>query len=442
MNTYSTRIIIFLSIALLSMPLQAQSLQLSLEDAIQRALETSKNLRSSAQKVTQADARVSEMGSQMLPTLKLQGSYTRLSDVIPAQFDNPFSPGDKIILAQPVLDNYQLGLTLNQVLFAGNKLSGASDIAELGLKAAALDLSNDKLSTSYAVTLTYWALYKAQDLRKAIAESVKQLEARVKDGQNLYKAGMITNNEVLKIQVQLANTKVTNLDVEQQCSSLMVALNNQIGQPLSTKLELSSSPGQSQNAAAVDIQSAIDDARRNRPDLVATELRVKMADRNVDIANGGWLPQVSANANYLYANPNSRIFPARAQFDGTWALGINLQWDLWNWMTPAHQAAQARAQKAQTEEGLGMMRDGMSVEATQNYYALAPARERITVAEEALQQAIENNSTTASRYKAGTATGTDVIESETLLLQSKVNKISAIVDYELAVAKLNRSLGK
>ncbi len=421
--------------------LQAQNLQLSLEDAQKRALETAKLLKVSKQKVVQAEAKSEENSSAMLPSLKLQGSYNRLSDVGPSQFDNPFSPGTKITLANPVLDNYSLSLTATQILFAGNRLTAAKDIADYSAKAAMYDLQNDKSSTVYNITLTYWALYKARDLRKSANESIKQLEARVKDGENLFKAGMITNNDLLKIKVQLGNVRVMSLDAEQSCNSLQLALNNLIGQPLNTALELSSVPAGS-NESSFDIQGAIGEALKTRPDFMANEMRVLAADRGIDAANGGYYPQIAASAQYVYANPNQRIFPSHAEFDGTWALGINLQWDLWNWMTPKHQADQASAQKAQAEEGLSAMRDGMSVEATQNYLALTPAKERIRVAEEALGQATENNSITASRYKAGTATGTEVIESETLLLQSKVNKISAIVDYELAVAKLNRSLGK
>ncbi len=440
MNTRST-LFSALIFTFSALSLHAQTLSLSLEDAMNRALQTSKPLKASELKVTQAEAKHDETGTALLPSLKFQGSYNRLSDVGPSQFENPFSPGTQIVLAQPILNNYSLGLTLSQVLFAGNRLTANRDMAEFNAKAASLDFGNDKLNTTYNVCLTYWALYKVEEMQKSVDEAVKQLEARVKDSENLFKAGMITNNDVLKLKVQLANTKVQRIDAEQQAGGLMVALNNLIGQPLTTKLELSTKPDAGQNAPS-ELQQAIGDAQSQRPDIMATQYRMKAAESGVEAADGGWWPQLAANANYLYANPNSRIFPSHAQFDGTWAVGLSMQWDLWTWMTPKYQAQQAAAQRDQLSQSLGAMKDGLSVEATQNYLALSPARERVTVADEALQQAEENNTITAYKYKAGTATGTEVIEAETLLLQSKVNKITAVVDYELAVAKLNHSLGK
>ncbi len=439
--TFVRTICFLVSSALLTVFASAQTQQLSLEDAISRSLESSKTLHISDAKVRQAQAKVDESSANKLPTLRLQGSYTRLSDVGPSQFDNPFSPGQKIVLQQAILDNYQFNLTASQVLFAGMRLDAAKDAAEFSRQASQQDVVNDKLSVRYNTTVVYWTLYKAQQLRNSVQESVKQLDARVRDAQNLLKAGMITNNELLKLQVQLSNTKVQVLDMDQQISAMMVNLNNLLGTPLTSVYELTTAPRTGASVPAA-VGEDIQDAQKKRPDVLANMYRIQAADKSIDIAQGGWYPQVSATASYLYANPNARIFPSHAEFDGTWSLGVNLQWDLWNWMLPAHQAEQARAQKYQAEEGLSMLRDGIAVEATQNYVALKPAVERVSVADEAVQQANENNATTANRYKAGTATATEVIESETLLLQAKVNKINAVVDYELAIAKLNRSLGK
>ena len=121
---------------------------------------------------------------------------------------------------------------------------------------------------------------------------------------------------------------------------------------------------------------------------------------------------------------------------------MNLSWDLWNWMLPSHQASQALAQVSQQQETSSALKDAVAVEVTQNYLSLAPAKERISVAEIAISQAVENNNVVINKFKVGTSTSTEVIEAETLLLQAKVNKISAIADYEIALSRLYKSLGK
>ncbi|MFM2133945.1 MAG: hypothetical protein RL156_1226 [Bacteroidota bacterium] len=421
--------------------LHAQVVNVSLEDAISNALTTSRTLKISRSKVQQAQAREDEAQANRLPSLRFQGTYNRLNDVGPVQFDNPFVPGSKIVLSNPILNNYQFNLSASQVLFAGFRLDAAKDIADLAVQAARLDEQSDEISVRFAATTTYWSLYKLMEFRNALGETVKQLNARVHDAEVLFKAGTLTSNDVMKIKVQAANVRAQELEITQQVTSVTVALNNLMGRPLSTIISPSSKPMWTETDAS-SIQDAIAKAREDRPDIRATQLRLKAAERGADAANGGWWPQVAVTANYLYANPNQRIFPNRPQFDGTWAVGVSAGWDLWNWMIPTHQAAQAHAQAAQIQEGLLMMQEGITVEAMQNYLALAPARERIAVAEQAEAQAKENSSNVTSKFTAGAATGTDVLESEAMLLQASANKTTAIVDYELAWAKLQRSLGK
>lgn len=398
-------------------------------------------LKASSAKIEQSKAKVQEAESNRLATLKFQGGYTRLSSVPDQAFDNPFQPGSKIKIADAILDNTQFNLTATQVLYAGGRLDGARDLAQLSTEAAQYDFKNDKLSTAYNARLAYWSLYRAQELKKSLDESVKQLEARVKDAEVLLKGGMITNNDVLKLQVQLSNLTVQRLDVESQIRSAMVALNNLMGMPLTSQYDLSSQPTDSDKESG-DLNAMIGKAQQSRPDIVASEYRVRAAEKGIDVAAGGWYPQIAVNASYLLANPNQRIFPQRTQFDGTWQVGVNLSWDVWNWQLTSHQTAQAESQLIQAREGMGAMKDGIAVEVSQNYLSLAPSKERIGVAQTAIKQAEENYSVTSNRYKAGTATSTDVIEAETLLLQSKINRITAIVDYELAYARLKKSLGE
>lgn len=424
-----------------SIAVHAQTMSLSLEEAVSNAMTASRTLKISGSKVNQAQAREDEAQANRLPSLRFQGSYNRLNNVGPVQFDNPFVPGSKIVLSDPILNNYQLNLTASQVVFAGFRLDAAKDIADLAVQAARLDEQSDEISVRFAATTTYWSLYKLMEFRNALGQTVKQLNARVHDAEILFKAGTLTSNDVLKIKVQAANVRAQELEITQQVSSVGVALNNLMGRPLSTIVSLSSKPVWTETDAS-SIEDAIAKAREDRPDIRATQLRLQAAERSADAANGGWWPQVAVTANYLYANPNQRIFPNRAQFDGTWAVGVTAGWDLWNWMIPTHQAAQAHAQAAQIQEGLLMMQEGISVEAMQNYLALAPARERIAVAEQAEAQAKENATNVTSKFTAGAATGTDVLESEAMLLQASANKTTAIVDYELAWAKLQRSLGK
>lgn len=457
--------------------LAAQPVKITIEEAVTKALTTSKMLKASDAKVTQASASVSEADASSLPSLTFSGNYTRLSGNPPVfAFDNaatvtqlltlfnalPGSPltgqfnsgyiqnaGDVTRAASAnaaplfpvILDNYQFRLTAQQVLYSGGRVDASKDMARHSTEAAKLDYANDKISLAYATRQAYWAMYRARELRKSLDETSKQLAARVKDAELMLKAGMITTNDVLKLKVSLSNINVQILDVDNQIRSAMVAMNNLLGLPLTTIIELSTEP-QYAAPAVTDVNMMITNARSQRPDLLANEERIKMADAGITASKSGWFPTLAVQGNFLYANPNQRFIPNRPEFNYTWDLGVNLQWKIWDWQVTRYQTEQSEARYIQAVESSNALKDNVSVEVTQNYLSLSPAKERITVSDESVSQAQENYTVVENKYKAGTATSTDVLEAETLLLQSKINKLTAIVDYELALAKLNRSLGK
>ena len=136
-------------ILVLVLPLLAQQKQtLTIDQAIQIGMENSKALRTSQFKVDAADAKASETNTLGLPSLKFNGTYTRLSDVpaeaiaLPANSFGPgFPPSDvSMVLSPTILNNYGLKATLQQPLFTGGKISGAIDAAGYTSEATKEDL--------------------------------------------------------------------------------------------------------------------------------------------------------------------------------------------------------------------------------------------------------------------------------------------------------------
>ena len=112
------------------------------------------------------------------------------------------------------------------------------------------------------------------------------------------------------------------------------------------------------------------------------------------------------------------------------------------WLTTAHQTEQAQTQLSQSVDAKGIIKDGITLEVTQNYLSFNQAKRRIDVSELGVKQADENMRNTEDKFKNGLATTTDVVDAETALNTAKVSYTNALVDYELAKAKLNKSIAK
>jgi len=396
-------------------------------------------------KVQSADAKSSEVSVLRLPSLKFSGAYTHLSEVPPFEVSLPLQlpppAPSKFTISPTILDNYNMRLTLQQPLFTGFRLQSSTNIAEYTAQATQLDYNKDKVEFVFNVKNAYWSLFKAIEVKKVVDENVEQVKAHLKDVQYLLAQGMATNNDVLKVQVQLSNVQLFQIDAKNAVRLAMIGLNSLIGLPLDTEIQLESKIEPREKEFA-ELNVLVQKALENRPEVKATEYRVKASEAGVTLARSGWFPQIFLTGNYYYARPNPRILPAEDRFKDTWDIGIAVSLDIWNWGTTIHQTSQAEAQLSQLQDALGQLKDGITLEVTQNYLNRLQAKERIAVAGQGVRQAEENYRITSEKFKTGLALNSDLLDAEVALLQAKTNYTQALVDYELAQARLQKAIGE
>ncbi|MCK9210809.1 MAG: TolC family protein [Ignavibacteriaceae bacterium] len=418
--------------------LSQQKLSITVDEAIQLGLKNSKSLHSSSMKVKASSARVSEVTSSRLPSIRFTGVYTRLSKIDPFTIMMPTGPFE---LSPSILNNYQLKLSLAQPLFTGFRLKSSSEMAEYQLKASEVEFTKDELETAFAVRNAYWSLFKAQEMKKVVDEIVNQMKAHLKDASNLLTQGMLTNNDVLKLQVQLSDVQLKQLEAANGVQLAQVNLNNTLGIQLVSEVEVKSAP-QVQMKSEDELPTLLNKAFDKRGELKAADYRAKASESGVTIAKSRWYPEVSLYGNYYYNRPNQRVFPSKDAFKDTWDAGIMVSMDVWNWFATSHQSDQAEAGLAQSLDALGMIKDGISLEVTQNFLNYQQATQKINITKLTVEQADENQRITSEKFKNGVALSSDLIDAEVALLSAKTNYTSALVDLELAKAKLDKSIGE
>ena len=433
--------IIFITL-IASISYSQEKLSLTIDKAVEIGLQNSKALRTSQYKVVAAEAKAGETNALGLPSLKFNGTYTRLSEVPASAIPNFINPGGPpIVLSPSVVNNYGLRATIQQPLFTGGKISGAEEATEYSAEATKQDFSKDKAEVIFNIKAAYWNLFRAIEFKKFVDENVAQIKSHATDAENLMKQGLLTTNDLLKVQVQLSDALVRQIDAKNNVKLSMYALNNTLGLPLVTEIELASTiEVKDREWSAVD--QLVKNAFEKRPEVLAMNARVKAGEAGLTSARGGWWPQIYFNGNYNYLRPNQRIFPTKDEFKDTWDVTLSVSFDIWNWNQTGNQTAQAQAQLSQAEVGLSMLQDGVTLEVTQNYLAVNQAKERKAVSEQGVAQAEENYRVMNEKYKKGLAPNSELLDAEVALLQAKLNLTQSLVDYELSIARLSKAIGE
>jgi len=255
------------------------------------------------------------------------------------------------------------------------------------------------------------------------------------------KQGLLTKNDLMKVQVQLSDALVRQIDAENGVQLAMYSLNNTLGLPLRTEIVLASTI-QVNDRSWNTVDSLIKCALEKRPEVLGMNARVKAGEAGLESARGSWWPQVYLIGNYSYLQPNQRYFPVVDQFKGTWDVSVSLSYDIWNWWETGYQTAEAQAQLAQAQEGLSMVEDGVTLEVTQCFLSIEKAKERKAVSEQGVAQAEENYRIMTGKYKQGLAANSDLRDAEVELLEAKLNLTQSLVNYELAIAQLSKAIGE
>jgi outer membrane protein len=431
----------FIVIALLMMAtIYSQNKVLTLEESIQIGLKNSKDLIISKSKTRYADAKISEVTSQMLPQLQFSASYARLSNIPAFEVKVPFF-STPIKIQDPILNNYNLKLSLIQPVFTGFRLSSLRTASEYNYDASELDYNAAVNNYALHIQEAFWNLYNAQKIVDLIKEQKVSVNNHLVDTKNFMDNGLATMNDVLKLQVQLSNIELKLIDAENNRDLARINFNRAIGYDLNSDTEIKTdSITPEKNDFSLD--ELIQEAKLKRNEVNSLQKRVLASDEAITAANANWFPNIFLFGDINYSNPNQRIMPQKNEFTDTWDVGVSLNWSLWNWGYTSSQSNQAKELKLQTETSLLQLKDAIEIEVTSEYLNYNKSLKKLEVAKTNVEQAEENYRLTNDKYNQQLATSSDLIDAETYLLEAKTNLTSALVGYQLAKVRLDKSIGK
>jgi outer membrane protein TolC len=420
--------------------LYAQVKELTLEESIRIGLSSSKNLIISNSKLNAASAKTDEITSQLLPQLKFSASYTRLSDIPPFEVVMPFLP-QPILIQEPILNSYNLRLSLQQPIFTGFRLSSLRSAAKFSEDAVKFEYSAEVNEEAFQIISAFWNYHRAKKVKQSVEENLKSIKAHVEDTKNFLENGLVTINDLLKLEVQHSTLELKLIEAINNESIARTLFNKSVGLPLAQQTDIIP-PQINISEEMSNYDQLISEALSNRNELKSIDLRVKASKENLRASRSGWFPSLALYSNYYYARPNQRIMPAKDKFDDTWDVGVSFNWDLWTWGYHSAQAEQSEQLLIQTQTKLDQLKENIEVEVYNNYLLLTASYNKIEVSRKNVEYAEENYRITKEKYSQQLATSTDLIDAEASLLQAETELTNSIVEYNLLKVRLEKAVGR
>jgi outer membrane protein len=423
------------------------STKFTLEGSIDLALNQSMLIQAAKEGVKGAEAQKKEAFTGFLPKLSTSYSYTRLNEapwanMPPTSINSPFGPlsttGGQITMGTQ--DNYNWALEVRQPIFAGGAIMANYQANKKGEDIARVDESATTQNIVEEVKASYFNILKAQKILEVARQAVEQLKSHRNEAQNFFDVGLLPKNDLLQSEVQLANgehnlVKAEN-SVEIAKARFNTLLRRNINAPVEVEDILTYRPFE--KTIEVCFQTAFD----KRPEIKAYSLKVEQAKEYVKAAKGDFFPTVSAVGHYERFGDSGSLQGSTYKSMETWYLMARADWTFWEWGKTKNQVDSRQARENQTTSLLAHEKDKVAFEVKAAYVLVRESEKQVFVARKSIDQAEENFRINNERYKEQVATSTDVLDAQTLLTKAKSDYFTALGDYFINQAHLERAMGE
>ena len=322
-------------------------------------------------------------------------------------------------------------------LYTGGKVEGNIDVAKLSKIDAQEEILRVEQATKYSAVEGYYALLAYQELQGVYQEAVTNLQGHLDNVQAQYNVGTKARVDVLSSAVSLANAKTTAVTAENNVAISESNLNNILGLPLQTQLNLADHqlPFNTYN---ISLQEATDYAMRYRPEVLQAALAVQQAERNISIADAGNKPTVSVSGGNGWSDDN---FPGFDSDRRSWNIGAGVTYTFYDGGATKAKVNQAKQDLLVARETEQATRESVQLAVKQAYLNIRSAAQKVEETQTIVDQARENYRIQNIRYQAGVGINLDVLDAQLSLNEAQVNHIQALYDYNVGIAKLEQVMG-
>lgn len=410
------------------------TVDLNLPKTVQMALDYNRDIKNSQYALKKAEYAINQAQAGKKPTVDYNFGAQRSRATDAATYSRAASLMGG---ANSVSNAFSNGISVNIPLYTGGLVEGQIDVAKLGKTNTQEEILRVEQATKYSAIQGYYALLAYQELQGVYHEAVDNLQGHLDNVQAQYNVGTKARVDVLSSDVSLANAKTTAITADNNVAVAESNLNNILGLPLETKLNLADHqlPFDTYN---ISLQEATDYAMKYRPEVLQAAIAVQQAERNIDIANAGNRPTVAITGGNNWAD---NTFPGIDANKRSWNIGAGVTYNFYDGGATKAKVNQAKQDLLVARETEQKTREAVQLEVKQAYLNIRSAAQKVEETQTVVDQARENYRIQNIRYQAGVGINLDVLDAQLSLNEAQVNHIQALYDYNVGIAKLEQVMG-
>ena len=412
------------------LPAARDTLVLSIEQAIAMALHQNRDLMIAGEERVKANAQVGEAKSGAFPQLTASGQYMRYikKQVMFLPPGNAINPTDKTLLFEIGSNNaYSGAVQLSQALFS-RKVGVALQIAKTYRQLAAESYSAAQQAVVRDTRKAFYQILLAQKLVEANRQGLEVIQANYTNIQAQYRVGAAAEYDLIRAEVQLANTEPLVISAENGYQLAVNALKNLLAIPLDQPVVIAGELSYEELPAEVAKQAEAQALAVN-PAIKQLSLQEQMLDRNISIEKAGNFPTLYAIGSYIWQSQDNTFKFGNYNWANTVNAGVSLSYPLFDGFRTRNRVQQAKVERNKVRYNRLKMEEGLRVQIQAGALRMAEARQRMSGQEKTIEQAQKAVRIAQTRFKSGVGTQLELLDAQVAMTRSQTNYAQALYDY-------------
>ncbi|MDD2310573.1 MAG: TolC family protein [Desulfuromonadaceae bacterium] len=424
----------------------AETLKLSLRDAMSMALENNNQIKAARFNSDAAGQGVNIANSRYLPAVSFEETFAATNSPTNAfmmkldegNFATPdFDPNS--LNNPPTRHDFKTVLSVQQPLFVPS-LSPLKKMAVKDAQKAELELEAARQGIAFQVFFTYLDVQKADAQLGAAVKAVADARENMRLATVRTSSGVGLKSDELRSRTHLSMVEQQHISAGNNLTLARMKLAMLIGLPeasLSGEGAYEISGFQDDVAVPALSDQVISDALQTRVEVKQSHTALEKSDAALSLARSEYLPTVGAFASYQL---NAKDAPFTSDNDA-WTAGVSLKWNIFDGFRTNSERRRALSGQAAAREMLESTTKDARYQLRESYIRRDEAGKHREVAVHAVADAEETVRLLTKRYENSLSTLVELLDAQTALNQARANLVETEAGYAVAGGRVHYMTG-
>lgn len=447
----------------------------SLQELFEFAEKNSSHLRPAYSDEEMALRAIDEARSQRLPDINTTLSLSYIGDGFTTKRN--FSDYQKAPI--PHFGN-GLAIEVNQPIYTGGAITTGIELAEMGLTASRFATELKRDNVRFSITGFYLDIFKYTNLRIVIENNIAQAKKVLHEMENRYEQGVVLQNDITRYELLVSNLELQLIKVD---NTLQIFNDNIVvlaGLPAGSKVIPDNtalvesmralSPGiQSENedtdlssvyfsgveqietnnenisyerATATTETDWIDEAMNNSPAVKLSRSQLEITTKKERMVKSDMLPKIGLKAGWNIDGPILVEVPPINRNLSYWYVGVGVSYNLSSLFKSNKTMARSGAASIHARDEYDLVCDNTALAVRSDYTRYLEAYEELKTQQKSVELSVRNYNTVYTRYTAGMALITDMLDAANAKLDAEQRLVNARINIIYYYYKLLFTSGK